>query len=104
MANSGGRWSEGWRGLERRQSFWQVETIDKLISDVGRKLGKRKKMSGTILDKFAKKGCALPAHIRKVAFENWRQARKKKAQKEREKVSEKLENKVTPGTFQKLPF
>ena len=39
----GAQWREmerRWRGLERRQSFRQVETIDKLISDVGRNFGK----------------------------------------------------------------
>ena len=65
-------------GLERRQSFWQVETIDKLISNVGKKVEENvRKCQQHLEDKFAKHCCAPPAHIRKVAFENWRHVGKK---------------------------
>ena len=98
----GEQWREMERrwGLERRQSFWQVETIDKLISNVGRKFGKTYDNVSNILKINLQNIVARLQPTFEKLLSKIGDTSGKKPKKKREKVSEQLENNVTIVTFQ----
>ena len=80
----GEQWKEmgrRWRGSERRQSFWRVETVQKLISDVGRKSGKSTTCQQHFKNKFAKVVARLQPTFEKLLSKIGGKS-KRKAQKE----------------------
>ena len=102
----GEQWKEmgrRWRGSERRQSFWRVETVQKLISDVGRKSGKKYNMSATFLKINLQKLLRASSPHSKSCFRKLAASQKEKPKKKLEKVGEKV-GKGFHSNFQKQPF